>query len=404
MKKIFTSLGLFLFTAVALCQSAVTLGGTVKDASGNAFNGYLSIRMPRSGVKNTCVTPNIIVPTLTSTYQITNGVPQNIGGSNFVSQDCMLPRIPYYVELSDTNSLMVGSDNWYLPLEESGAVNIGDMQEAKFTGPITVAIPQAIISTPAANQVITQPAGTSLTINGTLNITGTVNYTTPPAFTLIKTNQILVNGVASSSFPEDVNGIINSSQGYCVASCLTASLGQALIYNGTAFVPGTVSVVYPSLYNQTLSVGGVAFPQRNTIAFDSNGFALTDSASPSQTSVALAHTGTAGTYANIATITTDIFGRVGNVTTSTAYAPGTISFTGFTAIYGSSYTYSVNYGSVIPSSAAISCSASAPLPVDIKPDCYASGVTAYVQLTNTAGSSAGNVFVPSNVINFRILP
>lgn len=292
----------------------VSMLGTIQLPNASDFNGTFTIRMPKVGVQNTCNAPFITVPTSTVTLPINNGTVVGLSNGVYSSQDCLKPLVPYYVQILDAKNNVVSSDNWYLPDNYSGMVDIGQMQEQKFNGPIMVSIPQGIISTPATNQTITQPAGTSLTINGTVNFTGTVNYTTPPAFTLVKANQVLVNGVASSSYPLDVNGIINSSAGFCVAGCSGATVGQGLIYNGTAFVPGNFTVVFPNQYYQTIAT----MPQRAAIAFDTvNSFVLGDSASPSQTTVKLLPVGVAGNYTNVSSMSTDIYGRVLSVGTST---------------------------------------------------------------------------------------
>jgi hypothetical protein len=334
MIKLLQRLGLFILLCTASACAAtpcyVSLQGTVQIPNAANFNGVFTLQMMKVGVKST-VSPYLTVPTSQITYPIKNGQLIGVSSGNFLSQDCMKPRVPYDIQILDAQNNLVASDNWYLPNVESGTVDIGNMQEEKFNGPITVSIPQGIISTPLGNQTITQPAGTSLTINGTVNFTGTINYTTPPAFTTITANQILVNGVISSSYPIDVNGIINDSAGYCVAGCAGATVGQALLYNGVAFVPGTVTVAPPTLHYQTISYGGIAQTQRNAIAFDTSSFGTpVDSASPSTTTIKLLPVGTAGTYVNITSLQTDIYGRVLGVTTGTigSLAKAILSFNG----------------------------------------------------------------------------
>lgn len=295
------------------------LTGIVKIPDMVNYNGWLNIKMNRSDIKNICNSPFLAVPRRFSTYKIVDGTPIGLINDLYASQDCMSPRVPYYVEISDTNNIVQSTDNWYVPNEDGGVVDIGYMQESKFTGPIMVAIPQAIISTPIGNQTITQLPGTSLTINGTVNFSGSVGFISPIAFTTINASQINVNGATGASAPLDVNGYINASAGYLVGGSGGAT-GQVLVSDGQSFKPGTVAVVFPSLYYQGVAVGGVPFPARNAISFDGSVFKGTDSTSPSQTIIGMVPgpAGIAGSYTNITGITLDIYGRALAVATGTS--------------------------------------------------------------------------------------
>lgn len=306
----------------------LTLGGTVNIPDAKHFNGSFTIFMQKTGVKNQCNFPYLNVPTQPVIYPIQNGTIVGLSNGSFASQDCLSPRVPYFVQIIDTKNRTVSSDNWYLPNTLDGTVDVGSMQEQKFNGPIAVAIPQGIISTPQGNQTITQPAGTSLTIYGTINFNGTVNYATPPAFSIVKANQVLVNGVTSSSYPVDVNGIINSSAGFCVAGCAGLTVGQALLYNGTSFVPGNITMSFPNQYYQTVYSGGIAVPQRGGLSFATSGFTLSDNVSPGTSIVNLNSIATAGTYSNVATLTLGADGRVYGITTGAAAGSSVNSTTG----------------------------------------------------------------------------
>lgn len=384
-----------------------SLHGLINHPDAEHFNGTMTISLQKMNVKNVCTSPTLNVPTFQLQYKVVNGIPIGLSDATYVSQDCLSPRIPYYVQLYDLSSKLVSADNWYVTNTYSGLIDIGDMQAQKFNGPVTVAIPQGIISTPVTNQTITQPAGTSLDIYGTVNFHGTVGYTTPPAFTLVQASTVQVNG-STASYPLTVNGIINASAGFCYASCVGVTDGQTLVYNSSAhaFVPGSVSVTFPSLYYQTVEVGGTATGQRQALNFDSNSFALNDSVAPSVTTVVLKDQPgfLGGTFTNITSMQVNQKGIIQSITTNGAYPAGTISFSGFNSIWDSTYSFSTTYPTSIPITAVVVCSPQASLPLDVHLGaCWAVGNTVYAKLVNVSGNSTGNVFVPANTINFRVL-
>lgn len=317
------------------------LSGLIKLPDGTNFNGTMTLKLNKAGVKNICNYPYLTVPTEQMSYQVQNAVPVNLSNATYTTNNCMSPSVPYYMQLIDTNGIVQGSDNWYLPDNPTQSIDIGDMQEEKFTGPISVAIPQAIVSTPSNSQSITQPSGTSLDIYGTVNFHGTVNYATTPAFSVINATQVLVNGVGSSTFQVDANGQINASGGFCVASCSTATVGQALVYNGTAFVPGTPSIPQSNLYYQTMQQGGTATPQRAALNFDNTEFVLTDSTTA--TKVGLLNQITAGTYTGTTSITVNKYGQVTALGSASSPVGVTVSNTGsgraLTTIYQNTTGY-----------------------------------------------------------------
>jgi hypothetical protein len=106
--------------------------------------------------------------------------------------------------------------------------------------------------------------------------------------------------------------VINATTGFEVAGGAGAN-GYALCSNGTVF--NTACAVYsatnppPAAFYQTVYANTVAQTQRYGLNFTTN-FTLSDSSSPSETTVDLAAAGTAGTYTCPSTITTDSKGRV----------------------------------------------------------------------------------------------
>ena len=214
MKKLLTLL-LFLFCSHVYSQQtadAVGLTGTLKNPDGTLVNGYLQISLPQAGVQNICTTPYQVVPRGPVTYTVTNGVIVNGATANFISQDCMKPRYAYYVELYNTQNKLLFSDNWYFKqqptVDGSRLQDIGTLVDTYFnsapqtatasspvgflkkmlgvkpkavktaaapvglSGPITVAIQQAVTTNPLGNQTINQPGGTNLIINNAI-CTGT---------------------------------------------------------------------------------------------------------------------------------------------------------------------------------------------------------------------------------------
>lgn len=299
----------------------VQLQGNVQLPNAAHFNGYLRIKLTGSNLKNICTTPYKPVPTMYQTYPIVNGVVTGLSTANFLSQDCLMPRVPYYVEVSDTNNIVQSMDNWYLPRSINGVVDIGQMEEERFAGPITVAVPQAIIANPSGNQTVTQPPGTSFTFIGVVNLTGTVNFTSTPSFTKIIATQVLINGITSSTYPLDVNGIINASGGYSVGGSGGIS-GQCLVSDGTSFKAGSCSAPFPTLYYQTVFANGVQAVSAANLAFSPN-FVLGNALNTTNIDLAPKGPG-AGTYAGINTITVDTYGAVTGITVSSITPSGRI--------------------------------------------------------------------------------
>lgn len=177
------SLIFLLSSVVCLAQSRVNVGGTLTDPqTGQLFNGYLKISLLKS-VKNTCGTVYQVVPTFSNVYPVKNGVAIGLNTASYIAQTCMSPRIPYYIEMDDVNHSFLYFDNWYFPLTTAGTVDMGQMQQVGFGGPIVLSVPNAIVGTPLGNQTITQPGATALIVNN-LVVTGTFSGATVAAATV----------------------------------------------------------------------------------------------------------------------------------------------------------------------------------------------------------------------------
>jgi hypothetical protein len=288
MRFIFRILSLLLLYVSGAIAQTSTLQGTVKIPDSTNFNGTLVIRLNSSQIKNICSTPYVNVPTLSVNFPIANGVVQNINTRSFLSQDCMSPRIPYYIEILDKTNTIISTDNWYVPRTLSGVVDIGDMQEEHFTGPITVAIPYGIIGTPSVSQVLTQPTGTSMTFHGTVNFDGPVNFTAPPSFSTLIATQLLING-ATGPWGIDVNGIINASGGYLVGG--SAPIGTCLLSDGVSYKPGNCATTLPHIYYQNIVNNSSVFTQRDQLRFGDSSMTIVDDSTGNATNIGLIKTG-----------------------------------------------------------------------------------------------------------------
>lgn len=161
------------FGTNSYATGAVGLVGTVNYPSGAPLNGYFLIRLPRSGVLNTCTTPAQVVPTAAVQVSIINGVVQGAGLS-IPSTDCLSPRTAYYVQMYTSQRQQVYDDNWYINPTNAAAtqMDVGYLSLVSMTSagsPIQVTIPKAIVQIPAAaiSQIITQPTGTYFGVGGT---------------------------------------------------------------------------------------------------------------------------------------------------------------------------------------------------------------------------------------------
>jgi len=290
MKKALVALLLFIS---AYCHSqTVGLQGTVHIPNAQNFNGFIRIKTNVANIKNICTTPFQQVPTINVVYPITNGVVTGATGAAFLSQDCMMPRVPYYVQISDSNNNLVSSDNWYLPQVLGGVVDVGDMQEEGFGGPITVAVPLGIVSTPGLSQTITQPATTSFNFvtsgGGKLLYNGVEVSTGTSIPDPLPVGQLLVNGAPNEGHQIEVIGSINAG-GYLVNGA--APVGTCLVGNGSIYVSGSCGAALPTLYYQQVTNLTTAFNHRSQLSFRDQRFVVQDNGPEASTDIFLRTTG-----------------------------------------------------------------------------------------------------------------
>jgi hypothetical protein len=323
-KKFLSRLGLMMLLSIVsvLAQSTSEIRSVNESGSGacgqfvasdgSCINGYLRIRLQGATIKNICTPPPfLIVPTINMSYPIVNGVAQTLASANYLSQDCLTPRIPYYVEVSDQNNQLLYGDNWYIPRPLGGIVDIGALAHENFGGPITVAIPYGIISTPSVNQSITQPVGTSFTFYGTVNFAGTVNYTSTPVFTNVQFTSVGI-GVSPGTYPLNVVGAINTSSAYLLGGSY-GTLGYYLASGGSGQPDSWQPLPTPGTnFYQTAYNGATALTQRST--FGTDGISLIASDTGGQTVFSLGFTGvTGGTYTYPSSISIGADGRISGI-------------------------------------------------------------------------------------------
>lgn len=348
---------LLLGMCMGLHAQTVAVSGTVTNPDGSPFTGTFLISLTKSSVVNTCSTPPAVVPMPGVTVKVTGGT---FPTTNLLATSCLSPRLPYYVQVKDSLNRPVYSDNWYIPQTTAGTVNVGTLGDVQMASGITVSVPQAIISTPVGNQTITQPGGTSLTINSlvvtsSMTISGTLSVTalsasTVSASTSLTTPTVTATTVTASGTVQGAT--INATSGFTVAG---VALSAAMLSNG---VSGTGAVCLSSgsacaassLYYQTVDLNGTGQTQRSALNFSSL-FTAADSASPSRTTIGLNAPGS-GSY--VATYTASpstshapgYFDGAGNLT------PHTVSQTncrttscvgGSTYVAGTTYTNSSTY-------------------------------------------------------------
>ena len=157
-----------LATTLRLCAQTETVNGTVDNPNGSPFNGTFSITLVKSSVVNICATPAQVVPFPGLTVKVVAGV---FTATQLIPTSCLMPSLPYYVRVFDSTGKQIYSDNWYVPPVQGGVVNVGTLGSVQLASGIIVSVPLAIISTPSSNQTVTQPSGTTLSVNY-LTVTG----------------------------------------------------------------------------------------------------------------------------------------------------------------------------------------------------------------------------------------
>lgn len=161
LKKVL-SLALFLFCYICTAQT-VSLIGNVAYLNNTPFNGTVQISLGRTAV-NTCSSPVQVVPVTPKVVSVADGVLGTASG--FIPTSCLQPSVPYHVLFMDNTGKVVANNDWYVAEEgTTGEMNIGDMVISNFGGPIVVSVPTPILASPSGSQTITQPTGTSLSVN-----------------------------------------------------------------------------------------------------------------------------------------------------------------------------------------------------------------------------------------------
>lgn len=232
--------------APLLGAQTVTLQGTIKNPDGTGFTGSVQISLARSSVVNTCASPAQVTSMTPVVVAVNDGV---FTPTQVLPNYCMTPQLPYYVQVLDSLRRLVYTDNWMIPQLSGGVVNIGTLGAVQLASGITVSVPLAVVTTPSGNQTITQPAGTSLTVN-TLNagsFIATASLTTPglssdPAS---PSNGALWYNTASNSLKGEINGsAVSLGGGGAVTNPLTFNNGGSGASSGSSFngsAPVTVS-------------------------------------------------------------------------------------------------------------------------------------------------------------------
>lgn len=191
--------------------------------------------------------------------------------------DTIIPYSGYDVSLlSSSGAAYPGwPQAWQLNGGPSGVVDVS--QGAPLWNGVVI-YPQPIVAQPLNHG--------PQSIAGSLNLGG---------YDIVDTGAIGV-GTTTPSWPVDVeDGAINANGGYLVNGS-GGDVGQCLVSNGTAFLPGACFTPGSTFY-QRLGVGGETEPQEPAANFSSS-FVMADSPG-SSTNIDLAPSGvTAGAYSN----------------------------------------------------------------------------------------------------------
>jgi len=109
-----------LFALPASAQ-LVTITGTFQYPDGNVLNGKVIIRLTRSTVNNTCVSPVQVLVFQPVTVKITAGV---LGTLSLYATPCLSPSIFYTISVFDQNNTLLYTDHWNVPNQASADVTI----------------------------------------------------------------------------------------------------------------------------------------------------------------------------------------------------------------------------------------------------------------------------------------
>jgi len=109
-----------------------SLSGTITSPDGTPFTGTLSIELARPTAVNLCSNPPSIVAQSLAIYKVQNGVIVNGSQASFLSNACMTPSIPYYVQMFNTSNARVYVDNWYFPFLNVTSIDVGTLSDVGF--------------------------------------------------------------------------------------------------------------------------------------------------------------------------------------------------------------------------------------------------------------------------------
>ena len=170
MKKILFAI-VFLFASID-CFANVQLVGTFVNVDGSPLNGTLRLQLVGKSVRDMC-NGGRTISSSGVIMKIVNGVLQN-GGNTFPTSDCTSPFSSFYVRVVDSTGKIILQDNWLLATTNFNLhqMDVGLLMAMSFMpqSPITVSVPNAVLSGPTLSQTVTQPVGTTFIINGNVSL------------------------------------------------------------------------------------------------------------------------------------------------------------------------------------------------------------------------------------------
>ena len=211
---------------------ATALTGTFKAPDGSSMSGTLYMSISQQTALSSaggCGGPVEVVPTYQVQIKVIAGAMQ--GSPNLYGNDCLLPQETYYnVQFKDTSGNLLMTDRWQL---SGSSVDVGTIVSVVITGTTGYLGGVGVVQTvPTGNQTITQPPGTSLSVN---------------AFTV--SSALAAPGILCSTL-----------SGQCVFSAVSAftnGIGTGATSNSVLYI-GTGGNFYLRPYSGSVSCSGVA--------------------------------------------------------------------------------------------------------------------------------------------------
>src|SRR5580658_3486928 len=155
-----------------------TLTGTLSNPDGTGATGTLSLSLSQQAAllsTGGCGGPAEIVPTYQVRITVTSG--SMSGMPTVYGNDCLAPAGTFYnVNFYDANGNLIFTDRWLIT---GSSINIGTIVSAVISGTTQTIGGGIILSTPGLSQTVTQPAGTSLSVNTEIV---TSSFTAPSGF------------------------------------------------------------------------------------------------------------------------------------------------------------------------------------------------------------------------------